>query len=43
MSHEFFLKAVDLHKIDRNNFQKQVGDSKKQERKPLPCPLGNSN
>lgn len=42
MSHEFLLKT-DLHKIDRNNFQKQTGDRKKQERKPLPCPLGAAN
>lgn len=37
MSHEFLLKAVDLHKTDRDNFQKQVGGGKKQERKPLPA------
>lgn len=43
MSHEFLLKAVDLHKTDRDNFQKQVGGGKKQERKPLLCPLGTSN
>lgn len=36
-----FLKTVDLHNIDSNHFQKQVGDSKKQKRTSLECPFGN--
>lgn len=41
MSHELLLKTVDLHNIDSNHFQKQVGDSKKQKRTSLQCPFAN--